>query len=93
VTETTIISRLTVDIPSDLRPGHTHKAGTEIAPVRRVGGTRWIVEIKTEESELVGAAWETSAWYEQLVIDRSQSEIVEVRTTKGLDRHDRDPSQ
>jgi CYTH domain-containing protein len=68
--DTLIISRLTVDVPSKDRPGHTHVAGTEIAPVRRAGEGRWFVEIRTPENG--------DYWYEQVEIGPDDSEVVEV---------------
>jgi len=67
--DTVYISRLVVDIPSTDRPGHIHRAGTEIAPVRR-RGDRWEVSIRTGDP---GAYW-----YETLLISKEQSELVEV---------------
>jgi hypothetical protein len=73
-TDTTVISRLKVDIQSMDRPGHTHLAGTEIAPVQRAGTRRgqpqWCVEIRTPEG--------SDFWYEQIVINQEDSEIVEM---------------
>jgi len=43
------ISRLKVDLPSKDRPGHVHRAGTEIAPIRRVVEDQWLIEIRTPE--------------------------------------------
>jgi len=67
--DTVYVSRLVVDIPSAERPGHIHRAGTEIAPVRRRGDL-WEVEIRTGEP---GAYW-----YETLLLAKEQSELVEV---------------
>lgn len=65
-----IISRLKVDLPSKVRPEHVHKAGTEIAPVKRVGPDTWEIEIK--------AGTDDDPWWETLVIRKDQSEIVEI---------------
>jgi len=67
--DTVFISRLTVDIPSQLRLGHVHRAGTEIAPIKRVGDC-WLVEIRTPDGD--------DFWYEELMIQTGQSEVVEV---------------
>jgi len=73
MTEDTIyISRLVVNIPSTDRPGHIHRAGTEIAPVRRRGDL-WEISIRTGEP---GAYW-----YETLLISKEQSELVEVQAS------------
>lgn len=64
------ISRLKVDLPSKDRPGHIHRAGTEIAPIRRVVEDQWLIEIRTPEG--------SGFWYEQIEINISQSEVVEI---------------
>lgn len=64
------VSRLTEDIPSKDRPKYIHRAGTEIAPVKRLSEDRWLIEIRTRE--------DGGFWYEQLDICINQSELVEV---------------
>lgn len=67
-----IISRLKEDIPSKTRSGYIHKAGTEIAPVKRLSleDDLWEIEIRTDTDE--------GPWWEKLVIRRDQSEIVDL---------------
>lgn len=66
------VSRLTEDVPSHVRPGHVHVAGTEFAPVRREEGRRWEIEIRVPEGDRY--------WYETMVVDLDQTEVaVEVR--------------
>lgn len=57
--EGTYISRMTVDVPSRSRPGHVHKAGTEIAPVERIGKDTgvWLVEVRVPDETLEGGFW------------------------------------
>lgn len=78
---TVFISRLTVDIPSRHRPGHIHKAGTEIAPVERVGegGEEWLVEVRVPDDSLEGGYW----WDQLEVIAKKETEIVEVEDVES----------
>lgn len=68
------ISRLTVDIPSRQRPGHIHKAGTEIAPVEQLGESLWIIEVRTKDDTLEGGYW----WETLEVVPKEHTEIVNV---------------
>lgn len=63
------VSCLLEDVPSRDRQGHIHRAGTEIAPVKKLGGDRWLIEIRTPEGD--------GFWYEQLEINTEQGGIVE----------------
>ena len=64
------VSCLVEDIPSRDRPEHTHRAGTEIAPVKKLEDGQWLIEIRTEEKG--------GFWYEQLEIRKDQGGIVEI---------------
>lgn len=71
------VSRLTVDIPSRQKPGHTHKAGTEFAPVEKLGEDVWLIEIRVPDETLEG-----DAWYETLEARNSETEVAEVKDKK-----------
>lgn len=76
MSDTVYISRLTRDIPSAVCPGYVHRAGTEIAPVRRCGD-RWEVEIRVGEPGFY--------WYETLLILKEDSELVELPVSEAVE--------
>lgn len=74
------VSRLKVAVPSKSRQGYVHPAKTEIAPIKRVG-KKWLVEIRTLEG---GDRCFKNYWYEHLLIDVDQSEVVEIEESERL---------
>jgi len=67
------ISRMTVDVPSRSHPGHVHKAGTEIAPVERIGDTgAWFVEVRVPDATLEGGYW----WETLELKAKEETEVV-----------------
>jgi len=80
---TVYVSRLTVDIPSR-KPGHVHRAGTEVAPIEKLnpedGGSFWLVEVRVKDESIEGGYW-----YETLEIHADEAAVFEEIEDEGLD--------
>ena len=67
------VSRLRIDVPSRKVPSHVHAAGTEFAPVRRVGPDAWLIEIRVPDETLL-----EGAWYEEIEVPTEATELAEI---------------
>lgn len=66
------ISILSKDVPSPTRRGHVHLAGSEIAPVHRVGGAEWAVEIPVLEKD-------GERWWDRVVVRIQDTRLITVK--------------
>lgn len=79
------VSFLAVDVPSVKVPGHIHRRGTEVAPVRRVvqhtGPSLWVVSVRVRNDA-------GDFWYEELEVKREDTALLLIspdRYHKALD--------